>query len=117
MTGGRVVEEVYGGGLGETGATDKPACVWGDVLVDLNGTTSMNTTTGKPTTDGTTIANNTTKGCVVNQVFGCNNVNGTPKGDVMVHVFATQQVDKSKIEDKCYITAQEDEGLQHPSHQ
>ena len=36
LMGGRVGEEVFGGGLGEAG---KPAYVWGDVLVDLNGTT------------------------------------------------------------------------------
>ena len=37
------------------------------------------------------------KGCIVNQVFGCNNINGTPKGDVMVHVFATQNAAKDAI--------------------
>ena len=79
LTGGRVGEEVFGGGLGEEG---KPAYVWGDVLVDLNGTTSSGTT-------GTPIADDA-KGCVVGQIFGCNNINGTPKGDVMVHVYATQ---------------------------
>ena len=86
LTGGRVGEEVFGGGLGEAG---KPAYVWGDVLVDLNGTTTSGTT-------GTPIANNA-KGCVVGQIFGCNNVNGTPKGDVMVHVYATQNAAASQI--------------------
>lgn len=85
-TGGRVVEEIFGGGLGEDG---KPAYVWGDVLVDLNGTTSSGTT-------GTPIADDA-KGCVVGQIFGCNNVNGTPKGDVMVHIYATQNAEADKI--------------------
>ena len=44
LTGGRVGEEVFGGGLGEEG---KPAYVWGDVLIDLNGTTSSGTTGGR----------------------------------------------------------------------
>ncbi len=89
LTGGRVGEEVFGGGLGEAG---KPAYVWGDVLVDLNGTTSSGTT-------GTPIANEA-KGCAVGQIFGCNNINGTPKGDVMVHVYATQSLNKADISTK-----------------
>jgi hypothetical protein len=32
----------------------------------------------------------------VGQIFGCNNVNGTPKGDVTVHVYGTQNTDASK---------------------
>lgn len=89
LTGGRVGEEVFGGGLGEAG---KPAYVWGDVLIDLNGTTSSGET-------GTAIADDA-KGCVVGQVFGCNNINGTPKGDVLVHVYATQSPDKDNISTK-----------------
>ena len=89
LTGGHVGEEVFGGGLGEEG---KPAYVWGDVLIDLNGTTSSGTT-------GTPIADDA-KGCAVGQIFGCNNINGTPKGDVMVHVYATQSPDKDNISTK-----------------
>ena len=89
LTGGRVGEEVFGGGLGEAG---KPAYVWGDVLVDLNGTTTSGET-------GTAIAAST-KGCVVGKIFGCNNINGTPKGDVMVHVYATQSLNKADISTK-----------------
>ncbi len=89
LTGGRIGEEVFGGGLGEAG---KPAYVWGDVLIDLNGTTSSGTT-------GTPIADDA-KGCAVGQVFGCNNINGTPKGDVMVHVYATQSPNKADISTK-----------------
>ena len=83
LTGGTILGAAYGGGLGEA---SKPAYVYGDVLVDLNGTTTMSD--GKATTNGTRTTSAT--GCVVNQVFGGNNVNGTPKGDVMVHVYATQ---------------------------
>lgn len=72
-----------------SGEDGKPAYVWGDVLVDLNGTTSSGTT-------GTPIADDA-KGCVVGQIFGCNNVNGTPKGDVMVHIYATQNAEADKI--------------------
>ena len=83
LTGGTILGEAYGGGLGEAG---KPAYVYGDVLLDLNGTTTSGET-------GTAIAVDA-KGCAVGQIFGCNNINGTPKGDVMVHVYATQNKDK-----------------------
>ena len=92
LTGGRIGEEVFGGGLGEAG---KPAYVWGDVLVDLNGTTPIDPTTHKPSTTGTATTN--ASGCVVGQVFGGNNVNGTPKGDVMVHIYATQNAAATQI--------------------
>ena len=80
LTGGRVVEEVFGGGLGEAG---KPAYVFGNVLVELN--------------NGVAYA---AKGCAVGQIFGCNNVNGTPKGNVTVHVYKTQNAAKTKITEK-----------------
>ena len=92
LMGGRVGEEVFGGGLGEAG---KPAYVWGDVLVDLNGTTPIDGTTYKPSSTGAVTPNAT--GCVVEQIFGCNNINGTPKGDVMVHVYATQNAAATQI--------------------
>ena len=62
------------------------------MLVDLNGTTTSGTT-GSPIADDV-------KGCVVGQIFGCNNINGTPKGDVMVHVYATQSLNKADISTK-----------------
>ena len=99
LTGGRVGEEVFGGGLGEAG---KPAYVWGDVLVDLNGTTPIDGTTHKPSTTGAVTTNTT--GCVVGQIFGCNNVNGTPKGDVMVHVYATQNAAATQIANAGEVT-------------
>ena len=89
LTGGNILGEAYGGGLGET---DKPAYVYGDVLLDLNGTT----TSGE---EGTAIAGDA-RGCAVHEVFGCNNAAGTPMGKVMVHVYATQNKDKANIRTK-----------------
>ena len=87
LTGGTVTEEVFGGGLGESGTEQipagKPAYVYGDVLVELN--------------NG---VDDAARGCAVGQVFGCNNINGTPKGDVMVHVYATQSPNKADISTK-----------------
>ena len=88
LTGGNILGEAYGGGLGET---DKPAYVYGDVLLDLNGTT----TSGE---EGIVIAGD--RGCAVHEVFGCNNAAGTPMGKVMVHVYATQNKNKADIRTK-----------------
>ena len=88
LTGGNILGEAYGGGLGET---DKPAYVYGDVLLDLNGTT----TSGE---EGIVIAGD--RGCAVHEVFGCNNAAGTPMGKVMVHVYATQNKNEADIRTK-----------------
>lgn len=80
LTGGTIRGEAFGGGLGEAG---KPAYVYGNVLLDLNGTTTPGGTTG-------TAIDEKARGCAVGEVFGCNNVNGTPKGTATVHVYATQ---------------------------
>ena len=92
LTGGQIVGNVYGGGLGNA---TTPAYVWGDVLVDLNGTTPIDGTTHKPSTTGTATTDAT--GCAVGQIFGGNNINGTPKGDVMVHIYATQNAAATQI--------------------
>ena len=39
-------------------------------------------------------------GAVVSQIFGCNDMNGSPKGTVTVHVYATQNADKTNIVSK-----------------
>ena len=72
------------------------------MLVDLNGTTAIDGTTKKPQTTGTATTN--ASGCVVGQVFGCNNVNGTPKGDVMVHIYATQNAEATQIANTTEVT-------------
>ena len=104
LTGGTILGEAYGGALGQkngvNGATsDIAAYVYGDVLLDLNGTTSSGET-------GAAIAN-TAKGCVVGQIFGCNNINGSPKGDVMVHVYATQNAEATQIANTPAVEASE----------
>ena len=104
LTGGTILGEAYGGALGQkngvNGATsDIAAYVYGDVLLDLNGTTSSGET-------GAAI-DNTARGCVVGQVFGCNNINGSPKGDVMVHVYATQNAAATQIANTPAVEASE----------
>ena len=86
--------DVFGGGKGSIATLTYPSGyseiekplvseagkVGGDVLVELN--------KGKAATD---------KGATVNRIFGCNNVNGTPLGNVTVHVYATQNREKGQI--------------------
>ena len=69
LHGGTIGRNVYGGGLGDNGVA---ALVYGDVLVNLN-------------------ENTTSDNCVVKGVvYGANNYNGSPLGDVTVHVYKTQ---------------------------
>lgn len=86
LLGGTIEGDAYGGGLGESATASSdgdPAYVWGDVLVELN----------KPAT----VVNG---GCAVNRIFGCNNLNGSPKGEVTVHVYGTRHAEKTSISEK-----------------
>ena len=80
LTGGTVTGAVYGGALGDD---THYAQVYGNVLVKLN--------------EGVDVA---TKGSIVNQVFGANNANGTPRGNITVHVFKTQNAGAQAISGK-----------------
>ena len=105
LTGGTIRGGAYGGGLGDANTA---AYVYSDVLVDLNGTTTKDAN-GKATTAGTPKDRNL-QGCSVNEVFGCNNVNGTPKGDVIVHVYGTQHKNYSKISEKYNVPTPQADG-------
>ena len=48
----------------------------------------------------TVASNDEATGAIVHQVFGCNDMNGSPKGTVTVHVYATQNADKDNISTK-----------------
>lgn len=119
LTGGTIARNVYGGGLGRLakdaveaqaahgteGDSDyvpaveaqdavEPiaAKVYGNVLVELNKTTD-------------------TDNCVVKgNIFGCNNLNGSPQAGVTVHVYKTadyadHEKDKSKSNSKFNVNA------------
>lgn len=83
LKGGTIKHNAYGGGLGTSDTMDDTgtitpdgvqAMVYGDVILNLN--------------EGVA---NTSKGCIVKgSIFGCNNLNGTPKGNVTVHIHKTQ---------------------------
>lgn len=77
LTGGVIHGDAYGGGLGDSYTK---ADVNGNVTVTLNGTAFVLATT---TDDkGNSIP---TSG----RIFGCNNINGSPKGTVLVKVLKT----------------------------
>ena len=111
LLGGTIEHNVYGGGLGEKsgvgGATaDNPAYVKGNVKVYLNGletddyvaASHSSLVTGLDTDgDGNInyyqVGND---GCKVKgNIFGCNNLCGTPLGKVKVHVFKTFGYDEA----------------------
>lgn len=72
LVGGSIDHNVYGGGLGSELSA---AMVEGNATVLLNGGTSITGATNDCEVKGT--------------IFGCNNVNGSPTGHVLVHVFKT----------------------------
>ena len=79
---------VFGGGKGSTADIEgisAAGTTQGDVEVNLNQTVA---------------SNDAAKGAIVSQVFGCNDMNGSPKGNVTVHVYATQNADKDNISTK-----------------
>ena len=95
---GGTVGNAYGGGLGDS---NTEALVFGDVQVDLNGTTAITTDATGNKVYTSTPNDPTKKGCVVEgYVFGANNVNGTPKGHVLVHVHGTQNENTDDINNK-----------------
>ena len=83
LTGGSIAHDVFGGGKGTRGANAIPAIVGGNATVELNSGVASGT-----------------KGCSVERIFGCNDLNGSPKGHVKVHVHATQNTSKDFINTK-----------------
>lgn len=91
---GGTINNVYGGGLGDS---NTPAIVYGDVKVNLNGLESddyveaLHKTLVSDLDDSENTYYLANDGCIVTgNVFGCNNINGTPKGHAKVHVFKTK---------------------------
>ncbi|MBR3659149.1 MAG: hypothetical protein IKN61_04480, partial [Bacteroidaceae bacterium] len=77
MKGGTIAHNAYGGGQGTT-----------DIAANIGGNTTVKLNEGKGADDS---------GCMVEKVFGCNDLNGTPKGHALVHVYATQHKGTAKI--------------------
>ena len=75
LTGGDIAHNAYGGGQGTKYIESD---ILGNTTVELNN----NNNGGE--------ADGSKKGCSVDKVFGCNDLKGTPKGHVLVHVYGTQ---------------------------
>ena len=79
LVGGTIEQNVYGGCMGTTENDDLG--VSKDVTVKLNETVADDA-----------------RGCAVKGfIFGCNNVNSSPQGDVLVHVYKTQRAGQTRI--------------------
>ena len=92
LTGGTIEQNVYGGCMGTT--ADVLYGISKKVLVELN--------KDKTATD---------KGCAVKgDIFGCNNVNSTPQGDVTVHIYATQNATATQIANAGEVTTAKEKG-------
>ena len=85
LTGGTIHQDVFGGGMGVTNVDNADRfAISRNVTVHLN--------EGLETTD---------KGCIVKgRIFGANNANASPKGDVLVHIHATQNEGTADIKTK-----------------
>lgn len=107
LLGGLVKGDAYGGGLGQKigfngGNSDIEATVYGDITVNLGtlGTAATNDSPAIPAsatafnvsyedTDDKDDNNNYIQVVKSGRVFGCNNLNGSPQGDVTVNVYKT----------------------------
>ena len=90
---------VFGGGKGSVDNITYPdgTAEADKIPISEAGTTGGNV---EVNLNKTVASNDDAKGAIVNQVFGCNDMNGSPKGTVTVHVYATQNADKDDISTK-----------------
>lgn len=86
LTGGTIMQNVYGGCMGTTEGLDYG--VSKNVSVELN--------------NG---VDDAAKGCIVlGPIFGCNNVNSSPEGTSTVHIYKTQRNGASRITNTGEVT-------------
>lgn len=89
LTGGIIDGDVYGGGRGVIEVKDNEGNITTKGIAATVGTATVELNKG--------VADDA-KGCVVGgSIFGCNNQNGTPLGNVTVHVYATQNAAATRI--------------------
>ena len=90
---------VFGGGKGSVENITYPS---GTAEADKIPISEAGTTGGKVAVNlnKTVASDDDAKGAIVSQVFGCNDMNGSPKDSVTVHIYATQNADKDNISSK-----------------
>ena len=90
---------VFGGGKGSVDNITYPGDTPDEDKIPISeaGTTGGNV---EVNLNQAVVSDESKKGAIVSQVFGCNDMNGSPKGTVTVHVYATQNADKANISTK-----------------
>ena len=134
LNGGLIKGDAYGGGLGQkTGfydtngaiaTSDIEATVYGDITVNLGSIETPATEGGPATkfniryeeTGDKDEANNPIKVVQSGRVFGCNNLNGSPQGDVTVNVFKTVEGNVARTTTG-YKIKEGDEGYVAPTYE
>ena len=86
LLGGTIKGDAYGGGLGQLGDNPVEAVVHGDINVNLGSSVEDSSATGFYITKYTGDHSDVIKS---GRIFGCNNLNGSPQGDVRVTVWKT----------------------------
>ena len=110
LTGGTIKGDAYGGGLGQktgfnSASSDIEAVVWGDINVNLGSSGGSTATSFYITYDEDDNHADVVKS---GRVFGCNNLLGSPQGDVTVTVWKTvtakdadgRDITQTPVEDK-----------------
>ena len=82
LKGGSIAHDAFGGGQG----TRLSGANMEGIAADVGGNATVKLNEG---------VGGTSKGCSVRRVFGCNDMNGSPKGHVLVHVYATQHPNRT----------------------
>jgi len=105
LMGGTIEGDAYGGGEGVWDNANGTASVFGDVFITLGGQYDHATQTATATATATAFKLSTQKDDSGNdiaasgRVFGCNNLNGSPKGSVLVRVEKTVAGNVSRTAD------------------
>ncbi|MBR4650419.1 MAG: hypothetical protein IKO82_01550, partial [Prevotella sp.] len=88
---------VFGGGKGSVDDITYPEGTPEEEQIPIS---EAGTTGGNVAVNLNETVESSAKGAIVHQVFGCNDMNGSPKGTVTVHVYATQTPESGDISTK-----------------
>ena len=99
LTGGLIKGDAYGGGLGRlegTGVSAVEAKVYGDINLSLGGTATA-ASSSATAFDITSYTGDHADVVKSARIFGCNNLLGSPQGDVTVTVWKTVSLDAEGV--------------------
>ena len=136
LTGGLIKGDAYGGGLGQKidfngGTSNIEATVYGDITVNL-GSIVTPATENNPAVFGTSATafhisyentdekddqNNYIQVVKSGRVFGCNNLNGSPQGNVTVNVYKTLEGNVARTASENYKKKEDEAGYVVPTYE